>query len=173
MKKESKIKIYVFNILLLAALTVFDQLTKYLVRTRLHNPIDIIKNVLQLVYVKNDGAAWGMMAGKQLFFIILTSALMLFIVFVLVRTPADRKYRPFRIILTILLSGALGNYIDRVVKGYVDDFIYFKLIDFPVFNVADICVTCSMVALFILIIFKYKDGDLNFVFHRKESSNNE
>ena len=69
---------------------------------------------------------------------------------------------PLLITCTLLVSGAAGNFIDRVRFGYVRDFIYFKLINFPVFNVADCYVTVSVVLLIILILFVYKEDDFEF-----------
>ena len=66
----------------------------------------------------------------------------------------------------ILFSGALGNFIDRTFYGYVTDFIYFSLIDFPVFNIADIYVVCGGILLAVLVIFRYKDEDFYFINHK-------
>ena len=63
----------------------------------------------------------------------------------------------------IIAAGAIGNMIDRLLNGYVIDFLYFSLIDFPIFNVADIYVTVAMVVLFILILTIYKDDDFHFL----------
>ena len=68
-----------------------------------------------------------------------------------------------RIVLIFLIAGAIGNFIDRVLYQYVIDFIYVSLINFPVFNVADIYVTCSVVVLFLLILFVYSDEDLSVI----------
>ena len=65
-----------------------------------------------------------------------------------------------KITLVFLLSGAIGNFIDRMIRGFVVDFFYFSLIDFPIFNVADIYVTVSFVVLAVLILFVYKEEDL-------------
>ncbi len=153
-----------------ALLVAIDQLTKVMAFTKLNGrpAYNLIKDVLQFVYVQNDGAAWGMFSGKQTFFIILTTVMIALIIFIFIKTPGDAKYRPFRVVLVTLAAGALGNLIDRVMNGYVHDFIYFKIIDFPVFNFADMCVTVSMAVLILLIIFKYKDKDFDFltkIFH--------
>ena len=76
--------------------------------------------------------------------------------------PPDRKYRPLRIVGIMLSAGALGNMIDRIWHHYVIDFLYFSLIRFPVFNVADIYVCVSCGALLILVLFFYKEEDLQF-----------
>ncbi len=64
--------------------------------------------------------------------------------------PLEKKFISGEILMTVLLSGAAGNLIDRIIRGYVVDFIYVKAIDFPVFNVADIYVTCSIAILLLL-----------------------
>lgn len=163
---------YVLNFILVPVLVAIDQITKQLALKNLAGkaPVDIIKNVLQLTYLRNDGAAWGIFSGKQWFFIILTVALMILIMYILIRMPFTRKYLPLRIIVETLMAGALGNFIDRVANGYVHDFIYFKIIDFPVFNFADICVSLSMIALVIMILFKFKNNDFDFLKIRKKSS---
>ena len=74
--------------------------------------------------------------------------------------PQNKKYTALNYIIVFLIAGAIGNYIDRIAKNYVVDFIYFSLINFPVFNVADCYVTVSVILLFILILFYYKDDDL-------------
>ena len=78
----------------------------------------------------------------------------------------DGKYTPLRITLIFLIAGAIGNMIDRIVRGYVVDMFDFCLINFPVFNVADIFVTCSFVVIVILILFKYKDEELSDIIGR-------
>ena len=75
--------------------------------------------------------------------------------------PLSPRFRLLRLDAVFFLAGALGNAIDRVIRGYVVDFFYFSLIDFPVFNVADIYVSVSAFALFLLMFFYYKEEDLN------------
>ncbi len=149
--------------LLLLAL---DQITKRLAVVYLagHNDISIIPNVLHLHYLENTGAAFSLLENKMLFFYIITIVLCILMVYLYIRLPQDQKFIPLQIILIFLFSGAVGNLIDRIMNQYVIDFIYFKLINFPVFNVADIYVTCSVFVLFYLVIFKYKEDDINMVF---------
>ena len=166
---------YLYGILLAKLLVVIDHGTKYFARTCLTDDktFDVIKKVLRFNYVKNTGAAWGMMSGKQTLFIILTAVMLIGIVFLYVKAPEDKKFTPLRITMAVLAGGAIGNFIDRVSKGYVDDFIDFHLINFPVFNFADICVCISMFVLVFLIIFKYKDDDLNFLKFKKNNKEQE
>ena len=91
------------------------------------------------------------------------------IIFVLLRTPDDRKYRKLHILLTMIAAGAIGNMIDRLRFDYVVDFIYIVLINFPIFNVADMYVTFATVILIIQVLFVYKDNDFNFLsFNQKK-----
>ena len=76
----------------------------------------------------------------------------------------EKKFLPLRICAIFIASGAIGNVIDRVRLNYVVDFLYFKLIDFPIFNVADIYVTVAAVMLVILVCFYYKEEDLERIF---------
>ncbi len=170
-----KILVYIWDFILFAVLVAVDQITKYLALTYLKDsePVDIIKDVLQLTYLRNDGAAWGIFSGKQWFFIGITVILLIGLLYVLYRIPRNKKYRFFRIIIVTLTAGAVGNFIDRVANGYVHDFIYFKLIDFPVFNFADICVSLSMIALIFVILFGFKDDDFSFLKRRKPEDNTE
>ena len=147
-----------FFILLLIAL---DQWTKLVAVQKLQGgDMDLVPRVLKLHYLQNTGAAFSFLEGKPLFFLILTPVLVLCICAFALSTPMKRRFLPLHIIYMLLISGALGNLIDRVARGYVTDFIYFCLIDFPVFNVADIYVTLSMLALILLVLFYYQDQEL-------------
>lgn len=74
------------------------------------------------------------------------------------------------IIASVLTAGALGNFIDRLRLGYVVDFFYFSLINFPVFNVADIFVVISFIGIAVSILFIYKDDEFEFLSIRKKES---
>ena len=78
----------------------------------------------------------------------------------------ERRFLPLRICAVFVMAGAWGNCIDRITLNYVVDFLYFKLIDFPIFNVADIYVTVAAFAVAILICFYYKDGDFERIMRR-------
>ena len=113
------------------------------------------------------------LSGKINLFLVFTVIVMLIVTYVIINLPATRKYIPLLITCTLLVSGAVGNFIDRVRFGYVRDFIYFKLINFPVFNVADCYVTVSVALLIILILFVYKEDDFGFLKLSKKGDNNE
>ena len=98
------------------------------------------------------------MSDKKTFYI--TTPILLVILFYLYfKTPVQKKHFALRMVYLFLIAGAIGNLIDRILYQYVVDFIYFSLIDFPVFNVADIYVTCSVLVLCYLILIYYKDPD--------------
>ncbi|BBF42443.1 lipoprotein signal peptidase [Lachnospiraceae bacterium KM106-2] len=155
---------------LIAILVLIDQLTKIWAKSTLSGGkvISIIKNVFCLEYVENRGAAFGMLQNKVLFFLVITIIVLAGIYFVFKRMPEDKKYRPLSILLLVMVAGAIGNLIDRLIYNYVVDFLYFELIDFPVFNVADCYVTVSAITLFVLFLFYYKDEDFHFLTKKKE-----
>jgi signal peptidase II len=158
-----------FLVILAAALVLFDQLTKYLAVKYLkgNEPFVLISNVLELHYLENTGAAFSMLEGQQWFLYIITAAFLIVAIFCLSRLMRDRKFNPIIICITVLCAGAVGNFIDRVVHHYVVDFIYFSIINFPIFNVADIYVTLGVIVLICLVLFKYKDDDFKTVFGNK------
>ena len=128
---------YFLGIFLSLFLIAFDQLTKYLAVIFLKGKaaFPVIKNVFELMYLENRGAAFGMMQGKLAFFIPLTLCMCALFVFIYIKLPFDRKFNFMRIVICFIFAGAIGNFIDRTVHGYVIDFLSFVLINFPVFNV--------------------------------------
>ena len=154
----------------LISLVALDQLVKLWTLKVLKpgGPIPIIPGVLELSYVENRGAAFGILQNRQWLFIAITVLVVLGIILLVPRIPRERHYLGLRLCAYFILAGAAGNMIDRIIRGYVVDMIYFRLIDFPVFNVADIYVTCSAFALIFLMIFFYKDEDLEKIFPGKK-----
>ena len=158
----------IWGIISIILLVLFDQLTKLLAVAKLkdHEPFEIIKNVFELQYLENRGAAFGILQGKKIFFVIITLLIIGIFLYIYFKLPETKHFLWMRITVIFLLSGAVGNFIDRVWRNYVVDFFYFKLIDFAIFNVADIYVSVAAVLLIILILFVYKDEDYKEVFHR-------
>lgn len=157
--------------IIILVLTLLDQVSKHLVLTYLkgENDISLISGVLQLRYIENRGMAFGLFEGKIPVFVILCLLFFCLFVYVYARIPRTRYYLPLAVTSVIMVSGALGNFIDRVFRGYVVDFIYFSLIDFPVFNMADIYVVCSGIRLVLLVCFKYRnDEDYDFLRIKKD-----
>lgn len=149
-------------------LVVLDQTTKYLAVIHLKDqpPYVILQNIFQLEYLENRGAAFGLFQDKRIFFYLSVILISVIVVWFYSRVPMDRKYMPLRICAVLLIAGAYGNFIDRIRLNYVIDFFYFKLIDFPIFNVADIYVTVSSFLIILLIFFYYKEDDLERILHR-------
>ena len=155
-------------IVLFAVLVGLDLMTKLWAQNTLpEKPISLIQGVFELRYLENRGAAFGLLQNQRTFFIILTIIFLAAMVYVYMRIPSDKKYLPLRLLVIIVSAGAFGNFYDRLTLTYVRDFLYFSLIDFPIFNVADIYVTCSAGAFFILVMFVYKEDDLAFMEKKK------
>ncbi len=152
---------WIFGILFICFLTLLDQGTKLLAIFYLKGQSDyvLIPGILKLKYLENRGMAFGMFEGKIPVFIILCIIFFIIFFYVYARIPKTAYYFPMAFVCLIMVSGALGNFIDRIMRGYVVDFIYFSLIDFPVFNMADIYVVCSGISLILLVCLKYRDDN--------------
>ncbi len=172
MKTSNKTRaLFLFvDILLFIVFVMLDQITKSLAVTHLKDrPAFVIwENVFELHYLENRGAAFGMLQNQKILFLVIAIIMLVAISYVLIKIPRNKHYYFLEFLLVTIASGAVGNLIDRVSLGYVVDFFYFKLIDFPIFNVADIYVSVSCVLLAILIIFFYKDNDFAFLNRKKE-----
>ena len=162
---KNKISLLIFDMIGLLILVALDQLTKYMavVFLKANDSVPIFQGILELRYLENKGAAFGMLQNQKIFFIFIALLILGVIVYVLIKTPADKKYTILHVLLVLIAAGSIGNMIDRISQDYVVDFIYFVLIDFPIFNVADIYVTCAMAGLVILILFGYKEEDFAFL----------
>ena len=162
-----------FALISFILLILFDQWTKSLAVANLMNqePFVIVKDVFQLRYLENRGAAFGMMQGQQTFFVISALIAVAIITYVYFKLPWEKRFHPLRAVVLFIAAGAVGNLIDRLVLGYVVDFFYFELIDVPIFNVADIYVTCATVILALLILFYYKEDELDCLFPKKKEKN--
>ena len=163
MKKQNKLTMWISGIITVILLVLLDQYTKILAVKYLKDQADIpiLKDIFELAYVENRGAAFGMMQNKQTFFIIMTVLVVGAILLFFHTMPMEKKFLPARVTLVFVVAGAIGNFIDRVSQGFVVDFLYFKLIDFPVFNVADIYVTCAVFVLAFLLLVYYKEEDVD------------
>lgn len=158
----SKKKSLIYALAALLVLLGLDQLTKQMAVTYLYqqDPVEIIPGVFELRFLVNRGAAFGILQNHQYFFAVMTCIVLCALVYIYIRIPCVHRYAPFHMLLVLLASGAVGNFLDRVRLGYVIDFFYFKLIDFPIFNVADCYVVVSVLLLAILILFVYKEEEL-------------
>ena len=155
----------ILDAVLCIILVMLDQAAKSAVVTHLKGKDDIIliENVLQFHYLENRGAAFSMLQNATFVFVIAAILMFAAICYVFFKLPDGKKYIPWHIFLTLIAAGGIGNLIDRIRLTYVIDFIYFSLINFPVFNVADICVTLGVAFICIFILFVWKDEDMRFL----------
>lgn len=155
----------IIDTLLLVVLIIFDRISKNLATIKLkeNEPFVLIKNVFELRYLENRGAAFSIFENKQTFFLVVTCIFIIVMIYAIIKLPLEKKYNIFEIVLVFLVSGAIGNMIDRIIQGYVVDYFYFSLIDFPIFNVADIYVSVGCVVFAIILLFVFKEEDLNFL----------
>lgn len=144
----------------IAVTLIIDQLTKYYadINLKVIQSFDWIKGLLSFTYVENTGVAFGMFKNVYFVLIPLTIVITLLCIFFMFKAR-KQNYRFLSVSLALIVSGAIGNLIDRIIRGYVIDFIQVKFIDFPVFNFADICVVCGAILTVILVLFT-KAGDI-------------
>lgn len=167
---KRKILILFLDIIAIIALIAVDQYTKYLAVIHLKNKsaFSLINGILELNYLENKGAAFGMLQNQKFFFIFVAIVILGIIAYILYKTPDTKKYYLMHVLLSLIAAGAIGNMLDRIRLDYVVDFIYIVWINFPIFNVADMYVSFATVFLIISLLFYYKESDLSFIsFHQK------
>ena len=163
---KTKTKSYLFAAIGFLLTLALDQWTKYLASTILRRlkSFSLISGVFELRYLENRGAAFGIMQNRQIVFVVGGIIILAVILYLYQKMPFTQHYRPLRICAVLLASGAVGNMIDRVKLDYVVDFFYFRLIDFPIFHVADCYVVIACILFVVLILFYYKDdNDFEFL----------
>lgn len=137
---------------------VLDQITKLLIvkNMELGESIQVIENFLNITSHRNPGAAWGILAGQMWFFYIVTVIVVIGLVYYIQKMA--KTHILLGISLGLMLGGAIGNFIDRVLRKEVVDFVdtYIFGYDFPVFNVADSALTVGVVLLMIFMLFEEK-----------------
>ncbi|KOO40718.1 signal peptidase II [Priestia koreensis] len=137
---------------------VLDQVSKWIIVKEMEygQSITIIDNVLYITSHRNQGAAWGILQGKMWFFYLITVLVIIGIIVFLNRLPKREVW--LKVALALMLGGAIGNFIDRVIRKEVVDFIhtYIFSYDFPIFNVADSSLVVGVAIMFIATIFEGK-----------------
>ncbi|MCM1258133.1 MAG: signal peptidase II [Roseburia sp.] len=161
LNNRSKTKV-IDGILIILFLIILDQATKYLAVLHLKDapPLELIPGVFELYYLENRGAAFSILWGQKNFFVILTAFLFLIMFYLYLRMPEDKRFKWAKLVFILLMGGAVGNLIDRVRQEYVVDFFYFKLINFAVFNVADIYITVGAFLFVLTFCFYYKEEEM-------------
>lgn len=164
-KNVKKSKMLVLDAVIAILLLAFDQFTKYLAISQLKGkqPFVLIDGVLELQYLENRGSAFGMLQNQKVFILFVGIVFMAVILFFLLKLPSQKKFNIVHILLSCIIAGGIGNMVDRFRFDFVVDFISFVLINYPIFNVADIYIVVSTVGLFILFLFVFKEKDLEFL----------
>ena len=149
----------VITLIIIAGLVAIDQIIKLLVLEHLKpiGSLTLIDGFIQLNYAENTGAAFGSFSGKTTFLSVFTLVIIIFgLVYLLVK---KRKVDVEYVCISLIISGGLGNLMDRVFRGFVVDYIEPLFVDFAIFNFADILVTCSCIVLVIWLIYEiYRDN---------------
>ncbi|MDE7199405.1 MAG: signal peptidase II [Lachnospiraceae bacterium] len=155
----------ILDLILIFGLICFDQYTKHWAVGFLKDKpaYNLINGILELNYLENQGAAFGMLPNQKVFFVFVAVVILGAVGYVLLKLPDHKKYTILHFLFSLIVAGLIGNMIDRVRYDYVVDFIYFVRINFPIFNVADIYATVSAVILFFMLLFVYKEKDLYFI----------
>lgn len=158
-------KMLIIDALLAIVFIALDQFTKYLAIVNLKGnpPYVIWDGVLELQYLENRGSAFGMLQNQKFFILFVGIIFMIVLLLFLFKLPEQKKYCILHILVASIIAGGVGNMIDRFRFDYVVDFISFVLINYPIFNVADIFVVVATIGLFILFLFVYKEKDLEFL----------
>jgi signal peptidase II len=137
---EKNMTIAIISIIIIA----IDQITKYIVtrNMELSESIPLIKNIIHITYVQNAGAGFGILQHQQLIFITLSVMIIFLVAYYYKKIPDSGLNNT---ILGLIIAGTIGNLIDRIMFGYVIDFIDFQI--WPVFNIADSCLTIAAILL--------------------------
>ncbi|HFI0105996.1 TPA: signal peptidase II [Streptococcus suis] len=141
-----------------AVLIVLDQLVKIwtVANIALDTVEPFLPGFMSLAYLRNYGAAWSILQNQQWFFTIVTLVVVTALIWYYIKQIQGNIWTLFS--LSLMIAGALGNFIDRIRLGYVVDMFHLDFINFPVFNVADICLSVGVGILFICIMKEESNG---------------
>ncbi len=153
----------IWCVIMMTLIIVFDRITKYFAKMYLcgKDAKEFIKGVAEFAYAENTGVAFSLFSGGRWFFIVLTAVLIILCLYIMF-SGAGRKNLWLYWSLGVIISGAAGNLIDRIIYGYVIDFINPTFIHFAVFNIADCAVTlgsASLVGYLVFDMFKKEKGN--------------
>lgn len=142
----------IIYLIVAAAIVICDQLVKawIVANLSLGESMSLIKDVFSLTYFQNTGAAWSILEGKMSFFAVVTVAAVAVCSFLLIKNLKGSKFFTFG--MTLIIAGAIGNFIDRMRMGYVVDMFQTDFINFPIFNVADMSLVIGVALVFIYVI---------------------
>lgn len=160
--KSDRKKWFAMDAAIVAVLLFIDQISKYFAIVHLKDqPAYVLwQGVFELRYLENRGTAFGLFLNQKTFILIACALFLLVIGVVLCKLPDSGKSVKYHVLLSFIIAGGVGNMIDRIRFDYVVDFLYFVLIDYPIFNIADSFIVVATILLFILVL-REKDFDLN------------
>lgn len=140
-------------LILTIGLILIDQITKIITLKQLApiGSVTIIENILSFTYVENRGAAFGIMQNSRIFFLIFTVILIGAIIYYTIKAKQNSKF--YLISTSLIIAGGIGNFIDRLFRGYVVDMIEVTFISYPVFNFADICIVIGAILFCVYMLF--------------------
>lgn len=146
--------------MLAALLIVVDQLSKWAIlqNFELYEEKILLPGFLSLFYIQNRGAAWGIFEGRMIFFYIITVFVVGYLIYMFHKEKTDSKL--VGVSFSLILAGAIGNFIDRLVNGFVVDMFRLDFINFPIFNVADMCLTIGVALMLIHVLFFEKEENI-------------
>lgn len=166
MDNQKKNLSYKVIIIIVVGLILIDQLSKIIAVNRFQNSVIILDGILNFTYTQNTGGAFGIGSGN-VFMFILTNIIVIGLIIKFLITQKKMMDKKTQVLLSLILAGGISNLIDRVFRGFVVDFIDLAFFDFPVFNIADICVVSGWIMLVIVTII-YAKGENK----KKEVKNN-
>ena len=178
MKKTKSRKQLCSAAIMVFLLVALDQLTKYLAVLKLKmsgkgvfelipgvfgvDLLSIIQRIFHFSYWDNNPMAF--LRAKMIFFSVITIAVVILLCLWYCKIPHSKRFGLLNVVVILFIAGAIGNLLDRIINNYVVDFFYFCLINFPIFNVADIYVTVAAFMFIILGLFYYKEDDFSVIF---------
>ncbi len=173
-----------FSVMLTVFVTLFDQITKhmalsYFVSPGLRPDIELIPDVFHLRLGRNPGIAFSMLdegIAPRVLFMVLTTVIIIALLILMFSIRGKKRHRLLDTALSLVLAGGIGNMIDRIFYGEelffgeVIDFLYFKLIDFPIFNIADtaVCVGVALFAIYLIFFDGKKEGEFSLLSEKQE-----
>lgn len=145
-------------LLLVFAVIIIDQLSKYYIETHMMigMSIPIIQDIFHITYILNPGAAFGLFEHQTIFFVAIAMSMVLGAMYFYPKIP--KQYGLLRFGTGLMVGGAVGNVIDRIRTGYVVDFFDFRI--WPIFNIADMGIVCGVGCIIFTIIFLYKEDGI-------------
>ncbi len=152
---------FIYYAFFVFALVSIDQITKFYAVKHLvgEGSISIIPNLINFVYVENTGAAFGMLSGNSYLLSFVSLIITVALIYIIVNKDKYFTFKRIDYVLLLILSGAIGNFIDRHFRRFVVDFIDFDFMNFAVFNVADMYVVIGSILMCIIVLFFEKEEE--------------